>query len=321
MINVILVGLFVALVVYAALSPLESLMWWSRQGSDEVRQTATELLGPSDAGATPSEPRVYLVYLSGVGSVDGTANSRRERAVLSAVAEAVPQVVVAADVFPYSVANRGLLTGSRVTTRMWEALRTLRRKKPMLGLHMLINTRNVFQMLVSADARYGPTFNVGIAQEIWRSLGRHGYRRESGSRVVIVGYSGGGQVAIGASWFLGMAGMDVSVISIGGMLSDDPGLDRIGHLWHFYGSKDSLESVGGVLFPGRWPTAPFSSWNRAVREGRISRQEIGPMRHNGKQDYFDDKAVASDGQTYAELTTAAMVGALHQVVAKMDAAA
>ena len=137
--------------------------------------------------------------------------------------------------------------------------------------------------------------------------------------MVVVGYSGGGQVAIGAAWFLGLAGIDVSVISIGGMLSADPGIDRVHRLWHFYGSKDVLERVVDMAFPGRWPTAPLSSWNRAVREGRIIREEIGPMRHSRDRDYFDAEAVAPDGRTHAEITTAAMVGALRQVVARMDA--
>lgn len=313
MIAVILVGIILLVGVYAALAPIESLSWWSKKGADDVRATVAELLGPPEDDGSGGR-NVYLVYLSGVGSLDGTANSRKERAVLASISEAVPQVVIAADVFPYSVTNRGLLTGSRATTWLWERLRKVRRSKPFTGLHLLINARNFFQVFVSADPRYGPTFNLGVAQEVKRSLERHGYRRGSGSPVVLVGYSGGGQIAIGAAWFLGMAGFEVYTISIGGMLSDDPGLDRIRHLWHFYGSKDAMADSGRYLFPGRWATAPLSTWNRAVRDGRVTTEEIGPMRHNGASDYFDAKAVVPAGQTHAELTVAAMVRAIGQVI-------
>lgn len=315
MISVILVGILVLVGIYAALAPIESLAWWSRQGQDEVSAVVQDLLGPVDAEG-PAQRRVYLVYLSGVGSLDGTANSRREKAVLAAVERQVPQVVIAADVFPYSVTNRGLLTGSRTTTWLWKRLRLVRRNKPFLGLHLLINARNFFQMFVSADPRYGPTFNLGVAKEIQRSLIRHGYQHGSGCPVLIVGYSGGGQIAIGSAWYLGLAGFDVSVVSIGGMLSDDPGLDRVDHLWHVYGSKDGLADSGRYLFPGRWPTAPLSSWNKALREGRATVEEIGPMRHNGVRDYFDAKAVDSQGRTHAELTTQALIDAARSVAAR-----
>ena len=180
---------------------------------------------------------------------------------------------------------------------------------------MLINVRNLFQMFVSADRRYGPTYNVGIAQEIWRSLGRHGYTRRSGAPVVIVGYSGGGQVALGASWYLGMAGIDVSVVTLGGMLSDDPGLDRVRQLWHLYGSKDSLQAMGHVLFPGRWRAARLSSWNRALDEGRIHQVDIGPMTHDGRADYFDARTEHPNGGTHADATVAAILTALESITA------
>lgn len=277
----------IVLIVYAALSPLESLRWFSRSGELDVTRSVTELLGELPDGPHSRQPRSYLVYLSGIGTLDGTANSRKELAMLDRVAAQLPDAVVIADIFPYSVENRGLLTGERRRTTLWQRLQRLRRKHPSLPVHMLINLRNVFQMFVSADHRYGPAYNLGVARQIWTSIAAAGYTPETGSRVYLIGYSGGGQIALGAAWHLGLAGVDVSVISLGGMLSDDPGLDQVTHLWHLYGSNDRLQRLGRWLFPGRWPTAALSSWNKAKASGRITQVELPGMAHDGRGDYFD----------------------------------
>ena len=81
---------FIVLVLYAAMAPLESLMWWSRQGQEEIRHTITDSLGPADEASGTPQRRVYLVYLS--GRLPGRhRESRREQAVLAAVQEAVPR--------------------------------------------------------------------------------------------------------------------------------------------------------------------------------------------------------------------------------------
>lgn len=293
-----------ALVVLALLSPLESARWWADRGEVEIRRTFGEL--PREAAAEQDDAELYVVYLSGVGDVGGNRLLDRESSWLVTLAEALPGVRVIADVFPYSVDNRGLL--QRTTERLWSWLDHGRRSRRLKGLHMLINLRNVFYVLVSSDPRYGPAHNIGLSQEIWRSLQRHGYRPGGGRRVVLVGYSGGGQMSLGAAWFLAGAGVPVSVISIGGVFGDDPGLDRIDHLWHLTGSADRVHLIGPAAFPGRWPTAPLSPWGRAVREGRVTNMTIGAMRHDGAQAYFGRRAIAEDGRTYAEVTRDAVAG-------------
>lgn len=293
----------VLVLVFALLSPLESLRWWSRRTDTPLLNTLVHSAAEELDNPGPP-PLRYVVYLSGIGSVDARTDSRRERAVLDEIAATVPGVVVAADVFPYAVENRGL--SERATTWFWSRLQRWQRVPVAKVLSYLINLRNALRVLVSADPRYGPTYNLAVAQEIADSLDRHGYRWPERTPVTIIGYSGGGQIALGASWYLAGVGMPVSVISLGGVLSDDPALDRIEHLWHLYGSKDLLQRLGELVFPGRWPTARLSAWHAARRAGRITRRRIGPMRHTGGRDYFDRHITDAGGTSYRQLTVAAL---------------
>lgn len=296
--------------VFALLSPLESLRWWGRRKDAGVLSALVHDI-PDDAEATEDRPvpRAYVVYLSGIASVDGTTDSRRERAVLTDLAESMPDVVVAADVFPYAVENRGL--NQRASAWFWGRLSRLQRVPVANLVAKLINLRNGLRVLVSADPRYGPTYNLAVAHEIAASLRRHGYRREEGVPVTVVGYSGGGQIALGACWYLAAGGVPVSVISVGGVLSSDPALDRVGHVWHLYGTKDWVQRLGALAFPGRWPWARLSAWRAAVDAGRISRTCLGPMKHTGGKDYYDRHLTVADGRSYREVTLDAMREILH----------
>ena len=56
-------------------------------------------------------------------------------------------------------------------------------------------------------------------------------------------------------------------------MSDDPGILRLEHLYHLYGTKDPLQGLGAKLYPGRWPSHPLSSWNRALADKRITQAQ------------------------------------------------
>ncbi|WP_156252895.1 hypothetical protein [Pseudactinotalea terrae] len=311
MISMLVAGGVALLLAFAFLAPLESLRWWSRRSDDEVLGELTRAEIEADGGAVLSpQPRRFVVYLSGIGAVDGTTGSRREQAVLDAVLERLPDMVVAADVFPYAVDNRGLT--QRATTWFWKRLQRLQRIPVAKTASYLINLRNALRVLVSADPRYGPTYNLAVAQEIAESLTRHGYDWQERRPVTVIGYSGGGQIALGSCWYLAALGVPVSVISIGGVLSDDPSLQRVQHVWHFYGSRDSTHHLGPLVFPGRWPTAPLSDWHKAVHAGRITLRTIGPMKHMGSRDYFDRHHQDAHGVSYRQLTVDALVEALSE---------
>ncbi len=214
--------------------------------------------------------------------------------------ERLPATLVISDVFPYSVTNMGL-TGQRSAARVWRWIEGLRLKNPMAIMAFLVNLRNIFQVATSADGRYGPIYNLGVAQEIRRSLLRHGYRLGSGTPVSLLGWSGGGQIALGAAWYLpNLIGAPVTIVSVGGVMSDDMGVKRIDHMWHMWGDKDPLSPLGHHLYPGRWKMFPMSGWNRALAEGKITLIPLESYAHNGKGNYFDDKMLLPSGESHMQ---------------------
>lgn len=295
LVGLVLVVLFLVLTV----GPLESLGWWSHQGADEVPRTVAALLA-QQRDTVSSTHAHYVVYLSGIGAIGGDSVPPEELPLIEGVREALPNHCVISDVFPYSVENRGL-TAQRPTARVWHWVEKARLKDPEAAVGMLVNARNAIQLFVCADRRYGPTYNIGTAQQVLEALLRNGYALGSKTPVTLIGWSGGGQIALGAVWFLASASIPVSVISLGGMLSDDIGLDRIEHLTHLYGTKDPLQRLGAILFAGRWPGAVGSPWTRAMKAGRISMIQLGPMQHNVTAHYFDPDTIAPDGRSYLQV--------------------
>src|SRR5699024_10879871 len=166
------------------------------------------------------------------------------------------------------------------------------------------------RVLASADPRYGPAFTLAVAQEITSSLTRHGYDWSARPPVTVIGYSGGGQIALGASGYLAALDIPTSVVSIGGVLSSDPALNRVERMWHLYGSRDRLQLRGPAICPGRWWSSSLSAWNRAVRDGRITRRRSGPFRHKGIVGYFARHHRTEDGTSYRNLTVDALVEVL-----------
>ena len=308
MITTLLIGLAVFALLALTVAPLDALGWWSHKGADEAAQLVADILDEDDGDDTPEPFEHYVVYLSGIGAIDGDSVPPEEEPLIAAIA-ALPNTCLIRDVFPYSVANRGL-TAQRPLSWLWRKVEQMRLKNPDAVAGMLVNARNAMQLFVSADRRYGPAYNIGTAREVVLALRRNGYQLDGGKPVTLIGWSGGAQISIGAAAFLGLGKMPVRVVSIGGMLSDDPGLNRVEHLWHLRGSKDVLEKLGGVMFAGRWPHAVFSPWGDALAAGRIDLIELGPMHHNGKRHYFDEKTIAEDGRSYLQVTTDAVIAVL-----------
>jgi hypothetical protein len=165
----------------------------------------------------------------------------------------------------------------------------------------------MLQVAVSADPRYGPIYSLGVAQEIARSLARHGYRLGSQKPVCLIGFSGGGQVSVGCATYLSpLIDAPVKVISIGGVISDDPGINHVQHLTHFFGEKDPIQKAGEVLWPGRWPIMAQSDWNRAKARGKIDMVDLGPMAHNALGGYYDIRVSLPNHQNYCEATAQAV---------------
>ena len=293
----LLAVLVVGFLVAGILSPFEALGWWAGWYGrhPEEEEHALALYPAEDAEG-------FVVFLSGIHSVSGAVYAEREIVFLERLRERLTdKIVVVDDIFPYSVTNRAL-TGQRLFAKFWRW--ALKRKLSGPGLAgALINFRNIWQVAVSADSRYGPIYNQGSAEMIMRGLELHGYEAGSGVPVTLIGYSGGGQIAVGAAPHLrSVLNAPISVVSLGGVISSDPGLLALEHLYHLYGRRDMVQRTGNFLFPGRWPILPYSAWNQAKQKGVIKLIPMGPADHTGPKGYLDAESFLPNGLSYLDAT-------------------
>jgi len=297
--------------IMALLAPFESLGWWAGWTKRTVER---ELTGERDKSKPPlllektasqntiqHTPSHYMVYLRGIATADADP-SRREQGFLDYLSDYLPKSSIVSDIFPYSATNNPL-TGERLFTRLFQWLNKARTRYRMSLFALLFVVRNLLQVAVSGDRRYGPIYNAGIAREIGYSLVNKGYLLSASKPIWVIGWSGAGQIAVGASRYLHqLFQAPIYVISVGGVILDDPGIADIEHLYHLEGSKDNFPRLGDILSPGRWPFVKRSAWNRAREEGRITVIVPGPMKHTGNGDYFDHKSFLPDGTSYAKRT-------------------
>ena len=292
-----LLWLAVPAIVFAGLmAPMETLGWWAGWYGDRIDTSGiADVENPADAGDPVTR---YIIYLDGIAQSSSQYTPDIETFLDTLTPELPAGTCLIRGVMVYSAMNRPL-EDDPIFSRFWKVIDALRLSKTAASLlGMFINLRNVMIVGVSADSRYGPMYNFGIAQVMFRSLVAHGYRPGSGVPVTLIGYSGGGQMACGAAQFLKHA-IDgpLDVISLGGVIDgDDPILD-LEHLFHLVGDKDNIERIGPVMFPSRWKIAPLSYWNRARRLGRLTQISLGPVGHQVPGGMLDPDAKLPDGRT------------------------
>jgi len=311
----------IAFLFAALLAPLEALGWWAGWYGEPVATIAPPTLEPSPDQAPDQAPdqepgaavtpnagattyRRYIIYLDGIGQGSAQQYLPDVEDFLRALAAALPpDVCLVRDVMSYSVTNQPLTSAQRPLAFFWQLAERLRLKNPQSWLGYVINIRNVLQVSVSADQRYGPIYNLGIAQRLYDSLLRQGYVPGSGIPVTMIGYSGGGQVASGAAAFLKQAiQAPIELISLGGVMSGNNRYLQLEHLYHFVGEKDDVQRLGPRMFPGRRPLWFLSYWNRARRAGKITIVPLGPVGHNVPGGLLDPNLVLADGRTALQQT-------------------
>ncbi|PDV99866.1 hypothetical protein [Candidatus Chloroploca asiatica] len=297
------IGAIVLLFLSAAVAPFESLGWWAGWFGESKAPPVPGHVTPQLADIPESKEPHFLVYLSGIGAIDAAGIPQEEIDWGKMAIKRLSNTTVVPDVYPYSVTNAGL-TNERAFARMWGYLEKRRLKNPYDLLQFLINIRNMFQVAISADRRYGPIYNLGVANEIVEALQLRGYRIGSGKPVTIIGFSGGAQIAIGAATFLKplLRQAPIRVISIGGVMSDDIGIKNLTKLYHLWGDDDPLHGLGEKLYAGRWKWFPQSIWNQALYNGVIEFVPMGKMHHNGSTNYFSWVAFTPDGRSHAIAT-------------------
>lgn len=297
--KLVVIGAILVLIT-ATLSPFETLGWWAGWfGRTRRQKQAAMTVQETFNVKEPEDIDHYVVYLSGIGDISGETLEAKEKGFVDALAKRLPDGAIVKDVFPYAM-NNNSLTGHRMFAALWRWIERRKLNGKEL-LSNLINIRNLFQVAVSADRRYGPIYNYGTAEVIRDGLLRQGYRAGCGKPITLIGFSGGGQIALGAALYLKpMLRAALQIISVGGVFADDPGFADIDHLYHIYSQKDFVPRLGTIFYAGRWPLLPYSPWNKARAEGKITMIPVGPMKHHGKGSYFDGKSYLENGQSHQE---------------------
>jgi hypothetical protein len=295
----VVVTLFILLATML-LSPLEALGWWS--GWYQQPRKGYREFGSLPKARNPRPCNHYIVYLDGIAK--GTPDNYQDVAMfIEKLQQALPDAIILDDVLPYSATNTPL-TGNRPLSRFWQYARARKLKNNDDLLGFTINVHNLFQVLVSADSRYGTVFNYAQAERIIETLLEKGYQPGCGTPITLIGYSGGAQIAAGVAPYLKhLLRAPVDLISLGGVISADKGLLDVRFLFHITGSKDTVERLGTLLFPGRWAFVRGSSWNRAKHRGKFTHIPVGPIKHDSTGGYLDVNARLPDGTTFLDHTT------------------
>lgn len=307
----------VALIFAGLLAPLEALGWWAGWYGDDV-ETEVAVSQFSEEAASgeirggdrtylgqaigPEKPSRYIVYLDGVGQ-SGEAYTPDIMDFLHALEPALPaDVRFIQGLMLYSMRNKSLRQ-DRPFAWLWRLADTMRWKNPMAVLGLLVNIRNAWAVAVSADKRYGPIYNQGIAQVVYNGLIQHGYQPGDGTPITLIGYSGGAHMAVATTPYLKrVLGADFEVISLGGVMSANNNFLKLDHLYHLVGEQDWVEALGPILFPGRRQWFPLSYWNRALRKGKITRIDLGPMGHQVPGGIMDPQAFLPSGESHLQHT-------------------
>ncbi|HEY9879376.1 MAG TPA: CAAX protease [Leptolyngbyaceae cyanobacterium] len=290
----------VALIIGGLLAPIEALGWWAGWYGDDIETVAPSADPLPEAKAACHR---YVVYLDGIGQTS-TEYQPAVAHFLAELEKILPDDMrLVQGLMSYSVLNRAL-TEDRPLAFFW---RLADRVKDwgVGGLlpALFINIRNVLVVTVSADLRYGPIFNRGIAQQIYTNLVEEGYPPQGGVPLTLIGYSGGGQIAMGTLPFLKRAlRAPIEVISLGGVISGNVRALEVEQLYHLVGKKDPVERLGPIFFPRRWPISVLSYWNRAKKKGRISFISLGPVGHQNPGGIMDPEAELPDGRTHLQQT-------------------
>jgi hypothetical protein len=324
LIGEVLTILLVALLLSLLLAPFDSLSWWAgwvRQGAPAPgADPGADVTGGPDAPPAPDAPDSgvatggpgpYVVFLSGVGTMGRQIDAWEQRLTDRLAARmrergGGPGGVMVTGLFPFSASAQPLAERRR-TGAFWARLGRMREERPTL-LARLVDWRNLTQVFVSMDPRYGPIYNAGGARSLYAALVNHGYVPGSGAPVVLIGYSGGAQVCLGAATYLKPAlGAPLTVISLGGAVGSDRGLEAVDGMVHLYGTGDVEQKLPALFLPSRWPLARGSRWNRALAEGRLRYVLLGDMVHTGPGGYLDPERQAPDGRSLLDVTAGAML--------------
>ncbi len=291
------------LLVWGTLSPVGTLIWWADEGVQLLglrTNPRIESIKPTSSSTSKSSQlNCYIVFLPGVGDFSANQLTSGEELFLDSLIVAHPSCIAVSDVFPYSATNESL-GGKRVLAPLWEFAD---RAQGWLAVsNVIIKIRNLWRFAISADPRYGPIYNQGIATAIIERMNAQQPIPDKPLQIIMVGTSGGVQVALGAVDYLKRRlEADIAIVSLGGVFAGTNGFTASDRVYHLHGSRDWVENIGAIVFPSRWRWTVGSPFNQARVQNRYVVASSGPHAHDGAEGYFGEN-LASKGVTYVDLT-------------------
>lgn len=298
----------ISLVLAGLLAPFEALGWWAGwYGSDHDKTTVNHSYPQLPIKKVTDTKSHYIVYLDGIGKSSFKYSFRSAR-FLARLEESLPSDhILIQNIIPYTVINLPL-TLNRPLARLWQWIERTSK------LNVLVLLRNMFQVAVSVDSRYGVIYNRGTAEIIIDRLLSNGYQPGSGALITLIGYSGGGQISLGAVPYLKkVLAAPIEVISLAGVISGNNEVVQVEHLYHLVGEKDRVARFTPLLFPRRWSIISWSNWNLAKSRGEISFISLGKVGHDSKNGPLDETAILSDGCNHLEQTVRIILRILTRV--------
>ncbi|MBW4544992.1 MAG: hypothetical protein KME25_11180 [Symplocastrum torsivum CPER-KK1] len=295
----------VLLLIWGTLSPVGTLVWWLEQEVESLgfqKKRPKPLPTKNSSKPEASSINCYIVFLPGVGDFSGNQLTPGEEFFLDRLVQLHPNCAAVSDVFPYSAANESL-GGRRVLAPLWRFANQAEGWLEMADV--LIKIRNLWRFAISVDERYGSIYNQGIATAIIdRMNAAHPIplSPEQPLKIILIGTSGGAQVALGATPYLDRwLDTQIIVISVGGVFAGSDGFNAADHIYHLHGRRDWIEDIGKIVFPSRWLWTVGSPINQARRQGDYTVVTTGSHEHDGARGYFGEN-LAAKGVTYVELT-------------------
>ncbi len=295
----------IILLAWGTLAPVGTLVWWLKQSSESlgIKKNLTKKLPRDNRSLKVDKSKninCYIVFLPGVGDFSANQLTPGEEFFLNKLEQVHRNCVTVRDVFPYSAANESL-GGRRLLAPLWSAAE--KADGWFSNTDVLIKIRNLWRFAISADDRYGHIYNLGIANAISDRMNAVYPLPKQRLKLILVGTSGGVQVALGAAAYLKQSlNAQLFVVSIGGDFDGEKGFDAVEHVYQLVGSRDWIEDISQIVFASRWPITVGSPFNQARYQGRYTVVNTGPHAHSGSQGYFGTTTIKHNQTTYVELT-------------------
>lgn len=251
------------------------------------------LFGPAPAGPhnpTRVPPRGYVIYLDGIHQYSFDHPPRVTAFLEELERRLEPGLQLVRGFETYTVMPVPLAE-DRGGAWFWRRLFALQEHHPVgwvrAATAALVQANNIIKVGISSDRRYGPIGHYQLALRIAERLAHAGFHPDEGAGLVLLGYSGGAEMAFGVADYLKrLCPGPLRVITFCGVFSGSHPLERVEGIGMVVGSRDGVAAFGRVAYPARSPLYPFSLWRRAVRQGRVQRRTVPGMGHNGSSGPF-----------------------------------